>query len=317
MSLILPSGGYKPFQYPQAYQFWKRQQQVHWLASEVPMGDDVRNWSSMDPRLKNPLSAIFRMFVQADVDVHNNYHAIYQRIFKPTEVQMMLSAFSNMETVHIDAYSNLIETLGLPPEEYSAFNDYTEMKAKHDWMHSFDPQNPEAVADSLAGVSGVGEGLMLFASFAMLLNLPRHNLMKGMGQIVSWSVRDESLHCEGIAWLYHTYLREMAGEIDHARHSKRVVDMFREGVAMEDKFIDLVHADGDMPGVTKEEFKSHIRNVANIRLVQLGQQPIYDSAKYLPWVDQMAAGVEHANFFEQQATEYSRGASQGEWNEAF
>ncbi|SFJ49386.1 ribonucleoside-diphosphate reductase beta chain [Sphingomonas sp. NFR04] len=317
MSLILPSKAYRPFQYPQAYEFWKRQQQVHWLAAEVPMGQDVRDWAKLDPKLRDTLTWIFRMFVQADIDVHKCYHKLYQTIFLPTEVQMMLSAFSNMETVHIDAYSHLMTTLGLPESEYHAFLDYTEMKAKHDWMHSFNPNNPEEVAASLAGVSGFGEGLMLFASFAMLLNLPRHNLMKGMGQIVSWSVRDESLHCEGIMWLYHTYLREKAGEIDRERLSRKNIETCRESVRMEDAFIDLVHQHGDMPGVAKDEFKAHIRNVANIRLRQLGELPIYDDAKYLPWFDTQASGVEHANFFEQQGTAYSRAATEGEWGEAF
>ena len=49
------------------------------------------------------------------------------------------------------------------------------------------------------------EGMSLFASFAMLMNFPRFNKMNGMGQIVSWSVRDESLHCEGITKLYHAW----------------------------------------------------------------------------------------------------------------
>lgn len=318
MSLIEPSKSYKPFAYPQAYAFWKRQQQIHWLATEVPMGQDVRDWVKLDPLMREILTWIFRMFVQADIDVQHNYHNVYQRIFKPTEVGMMLTAFSNMETVHIDAYSHLISTLGLPDSEYHAFSEYTEMKAKHDWMHSFNPQNPLETAQSLAGVSGFGEGLQLFASFAMLLNLPRHNLMKGMGQIVSWSVRDESLHCEGIMWLYHAYVREQFEHIDKAKLWKGNEDTARESVNMEDRFIDLVHKDGKMPGVGKDEFKAYIRYIADMRLVQLGQRPIYEIGRNpLPWIDAQQTAPEHANFFETQATEYSRGASQGQWGDAF
>ena len=317
MSLIEPSVAYKPFRYPKAYEFWKRQQELHWLPSEVPMGQDVQDWPTISGGLRWSLESIFRMFVQADIDVHNNYHAVYQRIFKPTEVQMMLSAFSNMETVHIAAYSHLLDTLGLPEKEYHAFLEYSEMKKKHEWMHSFDPQNPEEVALSLASVSAFGEGLSLFASFAMLLNLPRHNLMKGMGQIVSWSVRDETLHCEGIAWLYHTYVREMWNEIDHERLAKAVRAAGQETVAMEDAFIDLVHKNGSMPDTSPEGFKQYIRHIADARLAQLGQPGIYGVPNPYLWVNAQQTAVEHANFFEQQGTEYSRGATQGDWGEVF
>lgn len=323
--LILPacglttaSGAYKPMRYPQAYNFWKRQQQLHWLQSEVRMDPDVRDWKSLDPRMRGVCGGIFKNFTQADIDVQHNYHAVYQKIFAPTEVNMMLTAFSNMETVHIDAYSSLLETLGLPDDEYMSFLEYEEMKAKHDFLHSFNPTNPEEVAMSLAGVSSCGEGLMLFASFAMLLNLPRNNLMKGMGQIVSWSVRDESLHCEGIAWLYHQWMRENAAHIDREKHNRGVNVMVQEAVGMEDAFIDLVHKDGDMPGATREEFKAYVRYIADIRMGQLGLPGIYGIRRNpIPWVDGLQAGVEHANFFEQQATEYSRGATKGAWSDAF
>lgn len=134
MSLTEPSLTYKPFNYPWAYDFWKRQQQLHWLPTEVPMGQDIMDMKAMDERKRFFLTNVFRMFVQADVDVHNCYHKIYQRIFKPTEVQMMLSAFSNMETVHIAAYSHLLDTLGYPEAEYGA---YGQLAVRFNTLRSF------------------------------------------------------------------------------------------------------------------------------------------------------------------------------------
>src|SRR5579864_4392594 len=184
MSLLSARKMYKPFQYPWAYEYWKRQQQLHWLPEEVPLGEDCRDWAQkLSDHERNLLTQIFRFFTQADVEVQDCYHDKYGRVFKPTEIKMMLTAFSNMETVHIAAYSHLLDTIGMPESEYSAFLQYKEMKDKHDY-------------------------LQLFASFAMLMNFPRFNKMKGMGQIISWSVRDESLHCEGIIRLFHTFVKE-------------------------------------------------------------------------------------------------------------
>ena len=121
---------------------------------------------------------------------------------------MMLSAFSNMETVHIAAYATLLDTIGMPESEYTAFLKYKAMKDKYDYMQGFGVDIAVDIARTLAMFGAFTEGLQLFASFAMLMNFPRFNKMKGMGQIVTWSVRDESLHCESIIKLFRTFIQE-------------------------------------------------------------------------------------------------------------
>ena len=209
MPLLEARKQYKPFEYPWAFEYWKRQQQIHWMPEEVPLGEDCRDWAQkLTDHERNLLTQIFRFFTQADVEVQDCYHDKYGRVFKPTEIKMMLTAFSNMETVHIAAYSHLLDTIGMPESEYSAFLQYKEMKDKHDYLSTFGVDTDEDIAKTLAMFGGFTEGLQLFASFAMLMNFPRFNKMKGMGQIVSWSVRDESLHCEGIIKLFHAFVKE-------------------------------------------------------------------------------------------------------------
>ena len=209
MPLLEARKQYKPFEYPWAFDYWKRQQQIHWMPEEVPLGEDCRDWAQkLTEHERNLLTQIFRFFTQADVEVQDCYHDKYGRVFKPTEIKMMLAAFSNMETVHIAAYSHLLDTIGMPESEYGMFLQYKEMKDKHDYLATFGVDNDEDIARTLAMFGGFTEGLQLFASFAMLMNFPRFNKMKGMGQIVSWSVRDESLHCEGITRLFHAFCAE-------------------------------------------------------------------------------------------------------------
>ncbi|MEX2407646.1 MAG: ribonucleotide-diphosphate reductase subunit beta, partial [Rhodovibrionaceae bacterium] len=182
MSLLESDSVYKPFNYPWAYDAWLTQQRVHWLPEEVPLADDVKDWQkSLTESERNLLTQIFRFFTQADVEVNNCYMKHYSQVFKPTEVQMMLSAFSNMETVHIAAYSHLLDTIGMPQTEYSAFLHYKEMKDKYDYMQQFGVETKEDIATTLAVFGAFTEGLQLFASFAILLNFPRFNKMKGMG----------------------------------------------------------------------------------------------------------------------------------------
>lgn len=309
---------YKPFKYPWAYEAWLTQQQVHWLPEEVPLAEDVRDWArNLNESEKNLLTQIFRFFTQSDIEVNNCYMKHYTKVFKPTEVQMMLSAFSNMETIHIAAYSHLLDTIGMPETEYSAFLRYKEMKDKYDFMQQFNSDDLRSTAVTLAVFGAFTEGLQLFASFAMLLNFPRFNKMKGMGQIVSWSVRDESLHCDNMVKLFRTLINENQHLWDESLQQE-LLDACRTIVEHEDAFIDLAFGMGPIEGLEAEDVKQYIRYIADRRLLQLGLEEEYHiEANPLPWLDSMLNAVEHTNFFENRATEYSKAATQGSWDEAF
>ena len=241
----------------------------------------------------------------------------YSQVFKPTEVQMMLSAFSNIETVHIAAYSHLLDTIGIPESEYSAFLKYQQMKDKYDYLQEFNVDSKENIAKTLAMFGAFTEGLQLFASFAILMNFPRFNKMKGMGQIVTWSVRDESLHTASIIKLFRTFVDENP-EVRTEELERDLYINCETVVTHEDAFIDLAFELGPIEGLNAHEVKQYIRYIADRRLMQLGLQPVHRIEKNpLPWMEEMLNGVEHANFFENRATEYSKAATQGNWEEAF
>jgi ribonucleoside-diphosphate reductase beta chain len=328
VGLLQATGSYDVERYRWAYELWKRQQQTHWMGEEVPLGGDIRDWSSdrLGDAERGLLTQIFRFFTQSDIEVGDNYMKRYIPLFQPLAVQMMLAAFSNMETVHIDAYALVLKTLGMPKSEFEAFRDYAEMRAKADYMHEFGIGTVADVARTLAMFGAFTEGMALFASFAMLLNFPRHNKMNGMGQIVSWSVRDESLHCEGIIRLFHEWNRE-TGALTRAVRDD-VIDVAKTAVALEERFVELAFALGPVRGMTAAEIGAYVRYIADWRLTQLRLRPVFgyfsetvggyrqERPHPLPWLVEILNGVEHANFFEQRATEYSKGASRGSWDGA-
>lgn len=317
---LLNGGGiYKPFRYPRAFEAWQMQQKMHWIPEEVPLGDDVQDWKrKLDESEKHLLTQIFRFFTQADIEVNNCYMRHYAQVFKPTEVLMMLSAFSNMETIHIAAYSYLLDTIGMPEIEYQAFLKYKEMKDKYDYMQQFNVSSKLDIAKTLAVFGAFTEGLQLFASFAMLLNFQRFGKMKGMGQIVAWSAKDETLHTDSIIWLFHTFVSENP-EVWCDELTLFLLDACHEIISHEDAFIDLAfEISGKVHGLTAEEVKLYIRFVANRRLRQLCLPEIFDIKKNpLPWIDEMLTASELTNFFENRVVEYMRAGTQGSWEDAF
>lgn len=326
VGLLQPTGTYNVERYGWAYDCWKRQQQTHWMGEEVPLGADIKDWTSnrVTDAERALLTQIFRFFTQSDVEVGDNYMKRYIPIFQPLEIQMMLAAFSNMETVHIDAYALLLKTIGMPNSEFEAFRDYAAMRDKADYMHSFGVETVADVSRTLAMFGAFTEGMALFASFAMLLNFPRHNKMNGMGQIVTWSVRDESLHCEGIIRLFHEWNKE-TGALTRAVRDD-ILDVAKTMVKLEEAFVDLAFSLGPVEGMKAEDVKSYVHYIADWRLTQLRLPPLYGyfeareggyaqlKSHPLPWLIEILNGVEHANFFEQRATEYSKAATRGSWD---
>lgn len=330
MGLLDQRTYYKPFDYNWAFQAYHLQQQMHWLPEEVPLHEDVKDWQTkITPSEKNLLTQIFRFFTQSDLEIATGYIDCFLPIFKQPEIRMMLAAFTNMESVHMHAYSLLLDTVGMPEVEYRAFHQYEEMARKSEHFerfidkvkaHSKSPDsdllvNRVDVAIALAGYSAFGEGLQLFSSFAMLLNFPRFNKMKGMGQIVTWSIRDESLHVESMIKVFRTLVDEY--NIDSNGIHPFIKRQCEESVHLEDCFIDLAFELGPIEGLTPDEVKQYIRYIADRRMEQLGFDTIYNVENPLIWLDWILNGVEHTNFFENRATEYAKGTLTGSWEDVW
>jgi glutaredoxin 3 len=261
---------------------------------------------------KEFVTQVLRLFTQSDVQVGENYHELLIPKFKNNEVRNMLSSFANREGVHQRAYALLNDTLGLADEEYHAFLEYKEMADKIDFMKDGDSSTQTGLALSLAQ-SVFNEGMSLFASFVMLLNFQRFGKMKGMGTIVEWSIRDETIHVQGNAKLFREFCDEHPRIVNDELKSK-IYTMAKQAVDLEDKFIALAFKGNDVQGLTKEEVRKYIRHIADRRLLQLGLKPKFrQKDNPLPWLDWVLNGASHDNFFEKRVTEYSVNGMEGDW----
>jgi len=311
---------FKPFNYPWAYDAWLKHEQSHWMHTEVPMIEDVKDWKSkLTAEEKQFLTHIFRFFTQGDIDVAGGYVNNYLPHFRQPEVRMMLLGFAAREALHVAAYSHLIETLGLPDTMYNQFLQYDAMKQKHEYLMNGSNSlvNTSSVARNIAMFSAFTEGMQLFSSFIMLLNFPRHGVMKGMGQIVTWSIVDETMHAESMIKLFRTYVEENK-EIWNDDLKGEIYTLATKMVELEDKFIDLAFEMGAMKDLTSDDVKKYIRYIADRRLISLGMKGIFKVKKNpLPWVEEMINAPTHTNFFENRATDYAKGALSGNWDEVW
>jgi len=306
---------YKPFEYPQAFDYWMKQQQAHWLHTEVPMMSDINDWKqNLNETEKNIIGSILKGFAQTETVVNDYWTGLVTKWFRKPEIIAMATTFGAMETIHAEAYSLLNEELGL--DDFSEFlEDETTMAKIETLMNVRDSFNGEVNwherAKSLAVFSAFTEGVNLFSSFAVLLSFKMRNKLKGVGQIVEWSIRDESMHSEAGCWLFRTLLEEnphlKTSELEASINEAALLSL-----QLELDFIDKVYELGDLEGCSKYDLQNFIKNRVNTKLADLGYNPIIldvdmTAVKNMKWFDSLSAGKQHTDFFANRVTNYSKG----------
>jgi ribonucleoside-diphosphate reductase beta chain len=306
---------YKPFEYQEAADYWLKQQQAHWLHTEVPMMSDLTDWNSnLNKTEKNIIGSILKGFAQTETVVNDYWSGLVTKWFRKPEIIMMATTFGAFETIHAEAYSLLNETLGLDNFDEFLEDEATMAKIQNlmDARDSFQGETDwHEVAKSLAIFSAFTEGVNLFSSFAVLLSFKMRNKLKGVGQIVEWSIRDESLHSEAGCWLFRTLVQEnpklKTQELEAAINEAALLSL-----KLELDFINKVYELGDLEGCSQYDLEHFIKNRVNTKLGDLGYKPIISNidlkaVERMKWFDHLSAGKQHTDFFANRVTNYSKG----------
>lgn len=310
MSLLTPRPTYAPFEYPKAYEYWELQQSSHWLHTEVSLASDINDWKVvLSDTERQVIGHILKGFTQSEIFIQEYWARQVQKWFKKPEIQMMAATFSAFESIHAVSYAYLNQSLGL--EDFDAFLHEPTAKAKIDRLVETRGRSTRDIARSLAIFSAFNEGVNLFSSFAILLNFSRFNKMKGLGQIIAFSIKDESLHSDAGCWLFRTLVSEFP-EIWDEELKEQIYDAARLTIELEDAFITQAFAAGEIEGITSHDVKAFIRFRCNTKLNDLGLKKLWrnidkEAIERMSWFDVLSAGVGHNDFFAARIDSYSKG----------
>ena len=307
---------YKPFEYPEYYtEGWLPQAQAFWLHTEIPMTADVKDWNEkLTPAEKHLVGNILLGFAQTECAVSDYWTQKVVSWFPKHEIQQMAMMFGSQETIHAVAYSYLNETLGL--EDFEAFLHEPATADRFENLVSYEGKDKVGIAKSLAVFSAFAEGVSLYSAFAVLYSFQLRNLLKGIGQQMKWSVRDESLHSKMGCQLFRHMCEETPGLKQECKdHVLEAADIM---VDLELKYIDKMFEQGDIENLKKEDLKNFIKKRANEKIVELGYKESSqhfgyneDKASALDWFYHLTGGVTHTDFFAIRPTDYSK-ANEGE-----
>jgi len=307
---------YKPFEYQQAFDYYKDQHRAHWLADEVPLASDLNDWKmKLTVEEKNLIGNILKSFAQTEVHVNDYWSSKVSQWFPKPEIVAMTSTFGAFEAIHAEAYARLNDELGL--EDFQAFLEDEAAKGKIERLLDTKSETLQEKAQSLAIFSAFTEGVNLFSSFAILMSFQLRNLMKGTGQIVEWSVRDESLHSKAGCWLFKTLISENP-ELDTPQLRNSIIEACELSVQLEFDFIDKAFEMGDIENLSKVQLKNFIKQRANEKMVELGYSAIYNDIdpnllRQMEWFGHLTSGKTQQDFFAGRVTSYSK--STADWSD--
>jgi ribonucleoside-diphosphate reductase beta chain len=313
MSLFKERIAYKPFEYPEYYtEGWLKQAQAFWLHTEIPMSGDVKDWNEkLTDKEKNLVGNILLGFAQTECAVSDYWTQKVVGWFPKHEIQQMAMMFGSQETIHAVAYSYLNETLGL--EDFEAFLHEPATAERFENLVAYEGNDPVGIGKSLAIFSAFAEGVSLYSAFAVLYSFQLRNLLKGIGQQMKWSVRDESLHSRMGCKLFNHMCDEIPTLRDECEED--VLLAANTMVALEEKYIDKMFEMGDIENLKAYDLKQFVRKRTNEKIQELGYQGNvhYDSAAAdnLDWFYHLTGGVTHTDFFAMRPTDYSK-ANEGE-----
>ncbi len=316
MPLLEERLAFKPFQYQWAYDAWFKQQNAHWLHTEINMQKDIKDWSEeLTIEEKNVIGNILKGFTQTETIVGDYWSSYVGKWFPIPEIKMMALTFGAFETIHSVAYSYLNDTLGLT--DFESFLEDEATMLKLNTLMSVDPNDNDInnIARSLALFSACAEGIQLYSSFAVMLSFRLKNLMTGIGQQMIFSIRDESLHSESGCRLF----RELITENQHI-WTEELQNSLYEGVSLalknEFNYIDKIFEMGDLETITKDQLKNFMFDRANRKLKELMLKPVYDVNPILleemNWFYIVTSGEQQVDFFANRETGYSK--PNEDWN---
>lgn len=298
---------YRPFEYQQAYDFYRSEQLVHWTKDEIKIAEDLQNWNlTLSDTEKKVIGGILKGFTQMEVLVGDYWRQV-PRWFPKPEIGLMCSTFSYFEAIHQDSYALINETLGL--DDFTSFLYDEDTKRKIDYFIDI-PEQSTLVdkAKSLAIFSAFAEGCMLFSSFAVLLSFQRENLLKGVGQIVSFSIRDENIHSQGGCWLFNQLCEENPDLRETIK--KDIFESASIVYDLERKFIDNLFNDNSIRTLNPFDLKQFIKHRINMKLNEIGYENIFEvdqqSLLRMEWFDSLSSGQEFGDFFGTRVTAYTK-----------
>jgi len=303
----------KPYEYPQLYEYVPAIRHSYWIHTEFNFTSDIQDFRSRlstveRSAIKNAMLAIS----QIEVAVKSFWGDLYHRMPKP-EIGAVGATFAESEVRHADAYSHLLEILGLN-EEFKTLKkkpiimkrvQYLEMALKNSKS-----EDDKDYAESVLLFSLFIEHVSLFSQFLIIMAFNKHkNSLKGISNVVEATSKEEQIHGDfGIDLI--NILRKEHPEWFTAQYHQKIQELCKEAFEAECNLVNWIFEEGELEFLPKSVINEFIKNRFNNSLKSIGVDEIFTIDKNLvaqtDWFDDEIIGTKHGDFFVKRSINYSK-----------
>lgn len=303
----------KPYEYPHLDKYKEAIQHSYWLFSEFSYSSDIQDFNTnVTEEERNVIKNAMLAIAQVEVAVKNFWGDLHNRMPKP-EVGAVGATFSSNEVIHHDAYSHLLEILGLN-EEFEKINQIPALSERVNYLTSgVKLAKSESNRDftlSLILFSLFIEHVSLFSQFLIIMAFNKHkNIFKGISNVIEATSKEENLHGQFGIELVNIIRDENPEWFDDAMKNE-VIRASIQAFESEEKVIDWIYEKGDLDFLPKQTVKEFVKNRLNNSLVSLGYEKVFDvdvkAIDETEWFEDEIIATKHVDFFVKRSINYTK-----------
>ena len=303
----------KPYEYPQLYEYVPAIRHSYWIHTEFNFTSDIQDFKSrLDGTEKSAIKNTMLAISQIEVAVKSFWGDLYQRMPKP-EIGAVGSTFAESEVRHADAYSHLLEILGLN-NEFKALKKKPVIMKRVQYLetalkNSKSDDNKE-YAEAVLLFSLFIEHVSLFSQFLIIMAFNKHkNMLKGISNVVEATSKEEQIHGDfGIDLI--KILRDEHPEWFTAEYHETIQEMCKQAFEAESELVDWIFEEGELEFLPKSVVTEFLKNRFNKSLESIGIDSVFEINETLlnetEWFDDEIIGTKHGDFFVKRSINYSK-----------
>ena len=303
----------KPYEYPEMLEYVDAIRHSYWIHTEFNFTSDIHDFKT---RLTHPeQEAIKRTMLaisQIEVSVKSFWGNVYNKMPKP-EIGSVGATFSESEVRHHDAYSHLLEILGLN-EEFEKLSDNPIIMKRVRYLEAAlknaNSENDQDYAESILLFALFIEHVSLFSQFLVIMSFNKHkNVLKGISNVVEATSKEEQIHGNFGIDLIQIIKKENPDWFDET-HSQTVRSLCKQAYRAESEIIDWIFEEGEIDFLPKEQIKEFIKNRFNDSLQSIGIEKVFEVDQVIvertEWFDDEIIGTKHGDFFVKRSINYNK-----------
>lgn len=303
----------KPYEYPQLLEYSDAIRHSYWLHTEFNFTADIQDFKvGISDIERIAITRTMLAISQVEVSVQAFWGKLADKMPKP-EIASVGTTFAESEVRHFDAYSHLLEILGLN-EEFENLDKYPVLAERVDYLEdalrNVDKNNNQDYAESILLFSLIIEHVSLFSQFLIIMAFNKYrSQLKGISNVAEATSKEEQIHGSFSVELMKIIKSENPSWFNK-EHLVKVQKICQQAYESEASVVNWIFEEGEFDFMSKEVVITFIKDRFNRSLKNIDVEPIFEVDEEIlaesEWFDDEIIGTKHGDFFVKRSINYNK-----------